>query len=80
VSRVDLEARRIEFRLLRPNEHRPGAPAPRPPRPPRKGETVEQRRARHAARRLREMEKRDKGRGKVGVGGLRRGPSRRRGG
>lgn len=80
VSRVDLEARRIEFRLLRPNEPRPGAPAPRPPRPTRKGETVEQRRARHAARRLREMEKRDKGRGKVGVGGLRRGPSRRRGG
>jgi ribonuclease R len=79
VSRVDLEARRIEFRLVRPTDHRAGA-APKEVRPQRKGETVEQRRARHAARKLRDLDKRDKARGKVGVGGLRRGRARRRGG
>ncbi|MCS7101171.1 MAG: ribonuclease R [Burkholderiaceae bacterium] len=75
VSRVDLEARRIEFRLVRPEAGRPPATA----RPPRKGESVEERRARQAARAARERERREKGRGKVGVGGLRRGRSRRRG-
>lgn len=79
VSRVDLEARRIEFRLVRPTDQRVGA-APKEVRPQRKGETVEQRRARQAARKLRDGEKRERARGKVGVGGQRRGRARRRGG
>lgn len=79
VSRVDLEARRIEFRLVRPSELRPGPPAPARQIRRRKGETVEQRQARHAARKLRDSDKRDPGRGKVGVGGARKGRTRRRG-
>ncbi len=91
VARVDLEARRIEFRLLRSTDQkalaRPdaGALTPAPVRPRRKGESVEQRRARHAAA----AERKDavhgargaglNRSGKRGVGGRRAGRSRGRG-
>jgi ribonuclease R len=85
VSRVDLEGRRIEFRLVRPGEERAaGSGAPAPARKPaRKGESVEQRQARRAAvaaRKARDGDKRERARtGKKGLGGVRAGKSRRRG-
>jgi len=86
VSRVDLEGRRIDFRLVRPTDRKAllGAPTAEPARKPvRKGESVEERTARRAvaaARKPRDFDKREKARaGKSGVGGLRRGKTRRRG-
>ncbi|MCX7900786.1 MAG: ribonuclease R [Burkholderiaceae bacterium] len=76
VSRVDLEARRIEFRLVRPEVVRPLVTGTRPSR---KGESVEERRARQATRAARERQRRKQVSGKVGVGRARRGRSRRRG-
>ncbi len=82
VARVDLEARRIDFRLVRATDRRSlQAPAhpPKPTAPPRKGESVEERQARHAARRLRDVDKRERARtGKRGVGGPRGGKTRHR--
>jgi len=87
VSRVDLEARRIEFRLMRASDRKAllGAPATTDAnrKPVRKGESVEERNARRAAaaaRKSRDIDKREKGRaGKRGLGGLRAGKTRRRG-
>ncbi|HEU0204720.1 MAG TPA: ribonuclease R [Burkholderiaceae bacterium] len=82
VARVDLEARRIEFRLVRPAERRAlagGAQQPATDEKTKRGESVEQRRARHATRRLRDIDKREKAAaGKHGVGGERRGRLRGR--
>jgi len=87
VSRVDLEGRRIEFRMVRPSDRKAllGAAAPGEPgrKPTRKGESVEERNARRAAvvaRKSREIDKREKLRsGKRGLGGVRSGNTRRRG-
>lgn len=87
VSRVDLEGRRIEFRMVKPGDRKAmlGAPAAEPPRKvaAHKGESVEERSARRAAaaaRKSRDVDKRDKARaGKRGLGGLRSGKTRRRG-
>ncbi|MGE5338333.1 MAG: ribonuclease R [Gemmatimonadota bacterium] len=83
VARVDLEARRIDFRLVRGTDRKSLQSLAHPSKPaatPRKGESVEERQARHAARRLRDIDKRERARtGKSGVGGLRAGKSRRRG-
>jgi ribonuclease R len=87
VSRVDLEGRRIEFRLVRPSDRRAlrGEGAPDHARKSaRKGESVEERNARRAAvaaRKGRDIDKREKARsgGKRGLGGLRPGKTRRRG-
>lgn len=88
VARVDLEARRIDFRLVRPTDRKallaaaPGAASPG--KRTKKGESPEQRRARRAvaaARKLRDADKRDRARaGKRGVGGRRSAKTRRRGG
>ncbi len=83
VARVDLEARRIEFRLVRTDDRRGAAPA-RDRATKRKGESVEERRARRdaaQARHVRDIDKREKARagGKSGVGGERAGRARRRG-
>jgi ribonuclease R len=77
VARVDLEARRIDFRFVKPTDRKTlldaVAPAePRPDRRERKGESVDERRARHAVRAAR-------GKGKHGVGGQHPAQSRRRG-
>jgi ribonuclease R len=85
VARVDLEARRIEFRLVRGNDRGgPGGGEPvREKSPRRRGESVEERRARKAAaeaRHGRDIDKRERARaGKQGVGGERAGRARRRG-
>ncbi len=80
VARVDLEARRIDFRLVRASERRSLPAAAEAAQPGRKGESVEERRARQAARRLRDIDKREGARtGKRGVGGQRAGKSRLRG-
>jgi ribonuclease R len=86
VSRVDLEGRRIEFRLVRPSDRKAllgVAPAETGRKAGRKGESVEERNARRAAiaaRKGRDFEKRDKARtGKRGLGGVRPGKTRRRG-
>ena len=85
VARVDLEARRIEFRLVR-GEDRKSLLAAEPVKeqaPRRKGESVEQRRARLAAaqaRQGRDIDKREKASGgKKGVGSERAARVRRRG-
>ncbi len=84
VARVDLEARRIEFRLVRGPDRKPllAAEPAKEKSPRRKGETVEQRRSRVAAaqaRHGRDIDKRDAARGgKKGAGGE-RAPARRRG-
>jgi ribonuclease R len=84
VARVDLEARRIEFRLVR-GVDRKSLRGPEPSgekAPRRKGESVEQRRARQAvaqARHGRDIDKRETARGgKTGVGGERAARARRR--
>jgi len=88
VSRVDLEGRRIEFRLVRPSDRKTllgfAGPAEGARKPARKGESVEERQARRAAaaaRKSRDGDKREKARatGKKGIGGLRAGKTRRRG-
>jgi len=87
VSRVDLEGRRIEFRMVRPSDRKAllGVAAPSEPgrKPSRKGESVEERNARRAvvaARKSRDIDKREKSRsGKRGLGGVRPGNTRRRG-
>jgi ribonuclease R len=87
VARVDLEARRIEFRLVRGQDRRSllaaGAADAARTKERRKGESVEERRARRAvveARKLRDVDKRERARsGKRGGGAnLRRGRSRGR--
>ena len=68
VARVDLEARRIDFRLVRGTDRKSLQAAVQPPKPlspPRKGESVEERRARKAAaasRKLRDGDKRARAR------------------
>jgi ribonuclease R len=89
VSRVDLEARRIDFRLVRGVDRKAllATEAAREPGTRRRGESVEQRRARKAAaqaRHGRDIDKREKSRGtahgrKPGVGGERGGRGRGRG-
>jgi len=87
VSRVDLEGRRIEFRMVRPADRKQllGAPAPADTsrKPQRKGESVEERNARRAvsaARKARDFDKREKAHaGKRGLGGVRPGKTRGRG-
>jgi ribonuclease R len=85
VARVDLEARRIEFRLVRGDTRKTllaaGAPEPKAER--KRGESLEERRARRAAaaaRQGREADPRERSavRGKKGIGGARAGKSRRR--
>jgi hypothetical protein len=49
VAKVDLEARRIEFRVVKEGFR----PAPPPPAPRAKGESLEERRERQAARNAR---------------------------
>jgi ribonuclease R len=77
VARVDLEARRIEFRLVRGLDRKSllAAEPAKEEAPRRKGASVEQRRARHAAaevRHGRDIDKREKARGgKKGGGGER---------
>jgi len=92
VARVDLEARRIEFRLVRGDTRKAilaaGSGEPKERERPR-GESVEERRARRAvvaARKPRDLDKRETARagkrsGKTGVGGLRnpKGRARHRG-
>jgi len=84
VARVDLEARRIEFRLVRGLDRNSllGAEPVRDKTPRRKGESVEQRRVRRAAadaRHGRDSDKRETARGsKKGVGGERAARARRR--
>jgi len=86
VARVDLEARRIDFRLVRGGERKSlldAVPA-KAKEPRRKGESVEERQARRAAaqaRHGRDIDKREKKRlgGKKGVGGERAARARRRG-
>jgi ribonuclease R len=75
VARVDLEARRIDFRFVKPTDRKTlleaDQPAdPRPARRARKGESVEQRRARQAVQAARK--------GKRGVGGKPSAPARGR--
>jgi len=85
VARVDLEARRIEFRLVRgPDRRLPAGTEPTKDKAPRrKGESTEQRRERVAAaqaRHGRDVDKREKARaGKKGVGGERGARARGRG-
>jgi len=67
VARVDLEARRIEFRLVREQERKAmqGGEAEPPRKDKRKGESVEQRRTRVAvvqARKGRDVDKRERAR------------------
>ncbi|MFN9478979.1 MAG: ribonuclease R [Betaproteobacteria bacterium] len=74
VARVNLEARRIDFRLVRPGERRVVADTeePRPAKAERKrGQSVTERRARHAVREARS--------GKRGMGGKSASKSRKRG-
>jgi len=87
VARVDLEARRIDFRLVRGVDRKTRlASATLEKRVPRKGESVDERRARRAAaqaRHGRDTDKREISRasrfaGKKGVGGERAGRARRR--
>jgi ribonuclease R len=87
VARVDLEARRIEFRLVKGQDRRSllaaGAADTVRTKERRKGESVEERRARRAvaeARKLRDIDKRERARsGKRGGGSnLRRGRARGR--
>ncbi len=86
VARVDLEARRIDFRLVRSTDRKAllqtAAASAEVRSEPRKGESVEERQARRAviaARKLRDGDKRERARtGKRGVG-LNRGKSRHRG-
>jgi ribonuclease R len=85
VARVDLEARRIEFRLVRGVDRKSLLGAePAREKPRRRGESVEERQARRAAaqaRHDRDIDKREKARasGKTGVGGERSARARRRG-
>ncbi len=86
VARVDLEARRIDFRLVRGVDRKSllAAEPAKTKAPRRKGESVEQRQARHAAAQAshgRDADKREKVRigGKKGVGGERAARVRRRG-
>jgi ribonuclease R len=75
VARVDLEARRIEFRLVRDHERKPplvGDAESAQRKEKRKGESVEERRARVArvqARKGRDIDKREKARTGTGAGG-----------
>jgi ribonuclease R len=85
VARVDLEARRIEFRLVRGLDRKSllAAEPVKETGASRKGESAEQRRARKAAaqaRHGRDVDKREKARagGKKGVGGERAARVRRR--
>ena len=87
VARVDLEARRIEFRLVRGDTRKALLAGPVEPRQKerKRGESVEERRARRAAaaaRRPRDIDKREiargGARGKKGVGGTRGGLNRTR--
>ena len=84
VARVDLEARRIEFRLVRGLDRKSllGGEPVKEKTSRRKGESVEQRRVRRAAadaRHGRDIDKREKARGgKKGVGGERATRARRR--
>jgi ribonuclease R len=86
VARVDLEARRIDFRLVRSTDRKAllqtAAASAQVRSEPRKGESVEERQARRAAiaaRKLRDGDKRESARaGKRGAG-LNRGSARRRG-
>ena len=85
VARVDLEARRIDFRLVRSDRKAllqpPVAAHPAKKSAARKGESVEERqtrRAASAARDLRDGDTRARS-GKRGIGGLRRGRARQRG-
>ena len=86
VARVDLEARRIEFRLVRGDTRKAllAAPGERP-KERKRGESVEERRARRAvvaARHPRDIDKRETARsstrGKKGIGGARGALSRSR--
>ena len=86
VARVDLEARRIEFRLVRGADLRGpvGVASAKDGAPKRKGERVEERRARRdaaQARHGRDIDRRETARagGKTGVGGERPGRRGRRG-
>ncbi len=85
VARVDLEARRIEFRLVRGVDRKSvlGAEPAGDKLPRRKGESVERRRERldaAQARHGRDIDKREKARGgKQGVGGEPAAGARRRG-
>ncbi|MFZ5538835.1 MAG: S1 RNA-binding domain-containing protein, partial [Pseudomonadota bacterium] len=87
VARVDLEARRIDFRLVRSTDRKTllaaSAPA-KPDRPAKRGESPAERQARRAAaaaRKLRDGDRRERARsGKRGVGGSRMAKTRRRGG
>jgi len=89
VARVDLEARRIDFRLVRGTDRKTlmqaaaAALEPAKKTEARKGESVEERQARRAviaARKVRDGDKRERARtGKHGVGGLRPAKSRHRG-
>ncbi len=91
VARVDLEARRIEFRLVRGNDRKAllqsasesEEQGKRKQKGTRKGESVAERRARQAtaaARHGRDVDKRERARaGKNGLGGLRTGGGRGRG-
>jgi ribonuclease R len=87
VARVDLEARRIEFRLVREQERKAlqsgeVEPASRKDKDRRKGESVEERRARVArvqARKGRDIDKREKARAGGNGGGSAPHRSRSRG-
>ncbi len=85
VARVDLEARRIEFRLVRGVDRKSLLAAPpRKEKPRRRGESVEERRARRAAAQARQgrgtaNRATERTGGKTGVGGERPGRARRRG-
>jgi ribonuclease R len=75
VARVDLEARRIEFRLVKGDTRRAllagAAPEPRE-RERKRGESVEERRERHAKTERRQIRRGQLHKvGKVGVGGQR---------
>jgi len=87
VARVDLEARRIEFRLVRGDTRKAilAATAEVRPKERKRGESVEERRARRvvvAARHPRDIDKRETARGstrgKKGIGGARGALSRSR--
>ena len=82
VARVDLEARRIEFRLVRGLDRKSllAAEPAKEEAPRRKGASVEQQRARHAAaevRHGRDIDKREKARGGKKGGGGERAPRAR---
>jgi ribonuclease R len=84
VARVDLEARRIEFRLVRADTRKAilAAHAPEPKdKERRRGESVEQRRERHAKVEASRQPRRGQLHkiGKKGVGGARDGKARKRG-